>query len=775
MLSASCLGASEEEQAALLSAIHEQQYCMQVNLSCDEGSAWRMVDEAADGGLRPEAVRAGLARSFGLEPPVAALLLEAALLDLDAYARRDDEDTSGVETARTRAQAGLEAASRLAPDNREVALELASFYDRWANRQPGLAAELADLLLAAPRAWDLASALDERTDFLARVEVMAHYLARHPGHPLLLAEQAKGLDLENERASALAAAAESLAAEREPPLDLAAYLLGERVASLLELGLLGRALELVDLAPPPVRKKLLESGAIETRATAGWFAFHGTSRDPRLELTLAYRLAGRLDEAAILSKALRQGRRGPTPGDEDEPYREAERRITLDFFARLWSGEGGDPFASFAEAIGARQSEVHLDTPVERLALAAIAERELYPAFERYFLANACHLLVREAEDAQAVPTPHLAPAIRAGADRLGEAQRQAITDLGARIALLAGEPAAVLAGGCSPPEPFSGHRATGAAARYRLELLAPEEESLPVQLSFSFEEDEETDSTGEPFLGDGFPSRFEAVAWWRRGSEIGAVALGHASSPNWSAYWFTRSFDGGAHWSPPVFTGLAASEPYLPVGRSTLTGIVGDELRLEVLVPEVDLERVSNRLRVRPGLLAIPLAGMTADRDGDGLTDLLEERLTTDPGRADTDGDGLRDDRDPMPQLAARDEAGEPPVEAEAFLAAWFALGPPLPASERDGVRTDESGIPGAPTFAVGPGLPWHVLSVAPWLIVLPEGTAAEPDGLWSGQQSFVVRLFALNRDRDRAVVHWNGALNQSPKELVLGPEGWR
>lgn len=34
-------------------------------------------------------------------------------------------------------------------------------------------------------------------------------------------------------------------------------------------------------------------------------------------------------------------------------------------------------------------------------------------------------------------------------------------------------------------------------------------------------------------------------------------------------------------------------------------------------------------------------------DSDGDGLTDLSEELLGTDPGRADTDGDGLRDDQE--------------------------------------------------------------------------------------------------------------------------------
>lgn len=44
------------------------------------------------------------------------------------------------------------------------------------------------------------------------------------------------------------------------------------------------------------------------------------------------------------------------------------------------------------------------------------------------------------------------------------------------------------------------------------------------------------------------------------------------------------------------------------------------------------------------------PLDDMTADRDGDGLSNWLEEEMRTDPKKADTDGDGINDKNDPFP-----------------------------------------------------------------------------------------------------------------------------
>lgn len=83
--------------------------------------------------------------------------------------------------------------------------------------------------------------------------------------------------------------------------------------------------------------------------------------------------------------------------------------------------------------------------------------------------------------------------------------------------------------------------------------------------------------------------------------------------------------FRTGAAWSPPLLTGLTA-QPDLPLD----------------LPAQAVLQR---------------------DRDGDGLTDLLEARIGTDPKKADSDGDGIRDAEDPSP--SCRWSTPEDDVEA--------------------------------------------------------------------------------------------------------------
>ena len=59
----------------------------------------------------------------------------------------------------------------------------------------------------------------------------------------------------------------------------------------------------------------------------------------------------------------------------------------------------------------------------------------------------------------------------------------------------------------------------------------------------------------------------------------------------------------------------------------------------------------------------------IATDTDGDGLTDVMEIRLGTDPQKADTDGDGDRDEIDPWPTVAGQTPSTP---EAEIFSAVW-------------------------------------------------------------------------------------------------------
>lgn len=66
----------------------------------------------------------------------------------------------------------------------------------------------------------------------------------------------------------------------------------------------------------------------------------------------------------------------------------------------------------------------------------------------------------------------------------------------------------------------------------------------------------------------------------------------------------------------------------------------------------------------------------LRVDTDSDGWTDRMEERLGTDPKRADTDGDGLKDSEDANPLVAPRSLNETEKVLAVAFEARYRFLG---------------------------------------------------------------------------------------------------
>lgn len=124
--------------------------------------------------------------------------------------------------------------------------------------------------------------------------------------------------------------------------------------------------------------------------------------------------------------------------------------------------------------------------------------------------------------------------------------------------------------------------------------------------------------------------------------------------------YWFARSLDGGAKWSRPTYLGLREMRPY-QLSADALPRFEGESLVLTATVREIDEDKITFppiRLPAKresgPVELVCPLAELEKDRDGDGLSDLVEERIVTDPENADTDGDGIRDGQDPLPQVPA-------------------------------------------------------------------------------------------------------------------------
>ena len=155
-------------------------------------------------------------------------------------------------------------------------------------------------------------------------------------------------------------------------------------------------------------------------------------------------------------------------------------------------------------------------------------------------------------------------------------------------------------------------------------------------------------------------PKDFEPVRAERQGGEAVAIGVSQdydsVGEISRGAYWVIRSHDGGKTWGRPLYTGLRIQAPYVVRPASNLPLLAGDRMQVEVMVRDLDESSITfppvglRAKREQEGLmLQIPFADL--ERDGDGLTDLAEERLVTDPFSPDTDGDGIPDGSDPIPQ----------------------------------------------------------------------------------------------------------------------------
>lgn len=164
---------------------------------------------------------------------------------------------------------------------------------------------------------------------------------------------------------------------------------------------------------------------------------------------------------------------------------------------------------------------------------------------------------------------------------------------------------------------------------------------------------------------GAGFPAHVDVLRMAARGNEVAVLTSSQDIDPvgDFSAggYWIVRSTDRGATWNLPLYTGLRVMQPYEAVIGSTLPMLRDDGVRIDVTMTGSDGE-------TREGIAVdLKWSDLERDSDHDGLTDLVEGRILTDPNAADTDGDGLPDGVDPLPQVAFRQSGGE----AAAIIAA--------------------------------------------------------------------------------------------------------
>jgi hypothetical protein len=164
-------------------------------------------------------------------------------------------------------------------------------------------------------------------------------------------------------------------------------------------------------------------------------------------------------------------------------------------------------------------------------------------------------------------------------------------------------------------------------------------------------------------------PSCIENVATVRcdtTGEHWAAIAISNELDPTGEVgqggYWLYLSPDHGRTWERPLYLGLQQFQPYVVPSSSRLPIVNGSRLQLEVQVREIDnasitFPPVGLRTKREADDLYIErsLDDLARDSDRDGLTDVLEDKLRTDPRRADTDGDGLDDGSDTLPGVSLK------------------------------------------------------------------------------------------------------------------------
>jgi hypothetical protein len=138
-------------------------------------------------------------------------------------------------------------------------------------------------------------------------------------------------------------------------------------------------------------------------------------------------------------------------------------------------------------------------------------------------------------------------------------------------------------------------------------------------------------------------PGGYDPVRVDRDGQRVAVVSVSQNYDPTGEVsrggYWVHLSNDGGKTWQKPLYTGLADLYPYVVLPDSKMPLFDGNTLDLAVDVQELDTSSITyppvglRSLRRQTNLyLKIPIADLTRDSVGDGLTDITREHLLLEP-----------------------------------------------------------------------------------------------------------------------------------------------
>jgi hypothetical protein len=630
---------------------------------CDPGlgSPAERIATCAGGYADPARLAQALAKGLGLSADAAGRMAQAVAQE---HALDEDPKRPDLEPALRNIESQFIVLLRQVPENPAVASQTAWFYARWngALRTPDPA--LLDLVQASADPAGLAESLIGPGGggnlgahiLLAALDVRPADSGLWEKAVLSVLQPAWQTAFQEE-------AYRTAAASGPPALPTAARLAADWLDRLVRQGMTRQALAAYQGLPPALRERLDRGGPGAERS------------DLRLALAAAAFLEGDRETARRLSGRAAQApvQASAKPSAEEKKARQAA--VVGRLLARALEPTGDDPFAVFAEAL--TLDEIRAGVTGD-LLLARLAVRDGYPALAAYVLGLAERKLDDTGEE-PFEPMRGVPSRVRAAAAAVGP--ERAALSRGLHDEAQAAETAA-----------RNGRRPDPAAATVARLLRAPppafDEHPLPAgvsPLSLSYEAAKERLAAAAKDLN--VPSGAPLARVERDGRRAVAIVSSQGYDPvgevSPGAYWVLLSEDGGATWSGPFYTGLRIYQPYVVSPASNLPLLAGDHLHVEVEVHELDAGTIFfppvalKEKRTARGLyLDIPLAALTRDTDGDGLTDLAEARLLTDPAAADTDGDGIPDGADPLPTVRQSEESAPAAKALAAFVESMEGVG---------------------------------------------------------------------------------------------------
>jgi hypothetical protein len=546
--------------------------------------------------------------------------------------------------------------------------------------------------------------------------------------------------------AAFGAAAERLRSLPETDLRIRSDVAGGEIQGLLDRGLAREAMARWGALDEAVRAEILrgEEASFEVPADGG--VYRGRTRDLRRELAAADAAAPGPDGPRLLP-----------PPDDDDPLTPLVRALAR-------TDPPPDPFGLFRDR-----------NPTARDHLPRLLADRLETRFARTF------------------GYPEIAEQVEEASRRyrrLFALRPRPLTEIplppavSSRLAALATLEAQEMPRERPNSDPFDASAASAIAKSLARPLLVP----------FRVVPKPESGSLAAPLREDHPPrppSGFGIVRCERVGLELVAVALSHAVDPSGESsgggYWLLRAGPGALAWGEPVYTGLRQYRPYVVRTTSSIPLTDGKTVRLEVNVQEPDETRLPPFQVFRRGAEGLVLEStwseLQRDSDGDGVPDLVEERLLTSPDDPDTDADGQSDAVDPLPHVAFRAPTDPVMSSAVGAIVAHLLVQGRFPAP-----RPSSPGAEGVLKGAFGSrSLPVQTLFiVAPRTLFLgcgfPVRVVVVTDEEWRAVEAKFGRgsptrleLFALDHGRSRGIVRWNGGWQWGTLNLERVDGRWK